>query len=328
MGTMSDNKVYLYESYGVHTDVLKEATLPIPEIGEGDVLIKVAASAINPVDFKIMEGYIKPWPQGFPIVPGWDVAGTIEKSNSTDFVEGDQVFAYTRPAFDMEESHPECTSEKIGTLDGTHASYVAVKAWKVAKKPNTASFAEAAAVPLAALTAYQALYDKGGLAEGKTVLILAASGGVGSYAVGLAKNAGARVIGTCSQRNFEYVKSLGADEVRDYNAEGYLDGIEPDIVFDCVGGKSATDALDKLKESGKIVSIVQFDIADLAAKANRSGEAFLVAPSGDTLRTIGQLIDYGKVKIPKITTMPFSDIQDAYAQIKSSRTVGKIVLLR
>merc|ERR1712000_157530 len=127
---------------------------------------------------------------------------------------------------------------------------------------GVASIEEAAAVPLAALTAYQALHDKAGISEGKTVLIVAASGGVGSYAVGLAKEAGATVIGTCSARNFDYVKSLGASDVRDYNEEDYLKGIEADIVFDCAGGKSTTDALAVLKPDGIIVSIVEFGIAD------------------------------------------------------------------
>jgi len=275
-----------------------------------------------------MEGYIKVWPQSFPIIPGWDVSGTIEKTNSPNFVIGDEVYAYTRPAFDMLDAHPECKSESIGLLDGTHTSFVAVKAWKVAKKPKTISVVDSAAVPLAALTAYQALHDKLAISEGKTIVIVAASGGVGSYAVGLAKVAGAKVIGTCSARNFEYVKSLGADEVRDYNVEGYLDGIEPDLVFDCAGGKSAMDALAALKDGGKITSIVEFGISDIAAKAGKTGEAFLVAPSGESLTVIGNLIDDGKVKVPKISTMPIDDIQEAFTQIKSSRTVGKIVLTR
>jgi len=275
-----------------------------------------------------MEGYIKVWPQSFPIIPGWDVSGTIEKTNSPNFVIGDEVYAYTRPAFDMLDAHPECKSESIGLLDGTHTSFVAVKAWKVAKKPKTISVVDSAAVPLAALTAYQALHDKLAISEGKTIVIVAASGGVGSYAVGLAKVAGAKVIGTCSARNFEYVKSLGADEVRDYNVEGYLDGIEPDLVFDCAGGKSAMDALAALKDGGKIASIVEFGISDIAAKAGKKGEALLVAPSGESLTAIGNLIDDGKVKVPKISTMPIDDIQEAFTQIKSSRTVGKIVLTR
>jgi len=325
---MRENQVQLYEQYGVYKDVLKPGVLPVPEIGEGDVLIKVVASAINPVDWKLMEGLLQFWPQEFPMVPGWDVAGIIEQSNSSDFTVGDEVYAYTRAAFDMLDAHPECKSEKIGKLDGTHSSYVAVKAWKVAKKPKTATFAEAAAVPLAALTAYQGLHDKGGISEGKTVLITAGSGGVGSYAIGFAKHAGARVITTCSARNFEYVKSLGADEVRDYNVEGYLKGIEADLVLDCAGGNTAEDALAAVKENGKMVSIVEFDIAERAKKVNRTAEAFLVAPAGDTLTTIAQLIDDKKVKIPNITTMPFNKIQDAFAQIKSHRTVGKIVLLR
>ena len=319
---------YTYEEYGDHNKVLKKTSIPIPEIGEGDVLIKVVASAINPVDYKIMEGYIKGWPQNFPIVPGWDVAGTVEKSNSPDFRVGDEVYAYTRPAFDMLEEHPDSKSESIGTLDGTFASYVAVKAWKVAKKPTSASLEESAAVPLAALTAYQALHDMAGISKGKTVVIVAASGGVGSYAVGFAKEAGANVIGTCSARNFDYVKSLGANDVRDYNVDGYLDGIEADIVFDCAGGKSARDALAVLKPGGKIVSIVEFEIGNLAKKVDCVGIAFLVKPGGDQLRTIGKLIDDGKITIPKINLLPFDKVYEGFDQIKGSRTVGKIVIQR
>lgn len=196
------------------------------------------------------------------------------------------------------------------------------------KKPKTANFNESSAIPLAALTAYQALHNKGNIQKDQTVLIIAASGGVGSYAVGFAKHVGAKVIGTCSAKNFDYVKNLGADEVRDYNNDDYLNGIEPDLIFDCAGGQSTLDALKVLKEDGKIVSIVTFDIADIAKKSNRNGEAFLVWPSGETLTTIAQLIDDNKVKIPKITALPFDKIQEAFAQIKSSRTVGKIVLTR
>jgi len=324
--TMQD--AYAYEEYGNHADVLKKVSIPIPTIGENEVLIKISASAINPVDFKIMEGYIRAWPQNFPIVPGWDVSGVIEQSNSSDFNIGDEVFAYTRPAWDLSDAHPECSSESIGTLDGTHSSYIALKSWKVAKKPSTLTLEEAAAIPLAALTAYQALHDKGNIKKDQTVLILAASGGVGSYAVGFAKAAGATVIGTCSARNFDYVKNLGADDVRDYNVDGYLDDIDADLVFDCAGGKSTLDGLARLKENGKIVSIVTFDIADVAKKQNRDGEAFLVNPSGDNLRTIGNLIDEGKVKFPQIKVLNFDEIQQAFSDIKSSRTVGKIVLKR
>ena len=199
-------------------------------------------------------------------------------------------------------------------------------AWKVARKPAALSFEQAASVPLAGLTAYHGLHDEGELKAGQTALVLAASGGGGSYAVGIAKAVGARVIGTCSGRNVDYVHSLGADEVRDYTKPDYLAGVEVDLVFDCVGGDNTAAGLAALKAGGTIMSIATFDVHEAAAKVGKTGKAFLVRPDGGQLAALGDLLQEGKVKVPRLNEFPFEKAQDAFAQQMSNRTVGKIVI--
>uniref|UniRef100_A0A7S1C622 Enoyl reductase (ER) domain-containing protein n=1 Tax=Bicosoecida sp. CB-2014 TaxID=1486930 RepID=A0A7S1C622_9STRA len=234
----------------------------------------------------------------------------------------------------MVEEHPEEADKKIDATTGGYAEYAVVSGWKVAKKPASLSFADAGGVPLAGLTAWQGLFDYGNAVAGQTVLVLAASGGVGGYAVQFAKAKGLTVIGTCSERNVDYVKSLGADRVVDYNVEGgvaaALEGTVIDLVYDAVGGDNTVQGIKALKKGGRIVSIANYGLGDLIAAepAEReiTGTGFLVRPSRAQLEEIAALFDAGAVKPLHATVLPLEKAAEAYATLLSGRARGKIVL--
>mmetsp|Transcript_21730 Transcript_21730/g.37058 ORF Transcript_21730/g.37058 Transcript_21730/m.37058 type:complete len:330 (-) Transcript_21730:28-1017(-) len=323
------SKTWQYEEYGDESK-LQEGKREKPKAGETHVVIKIIAAGVNPVDWKLREGYIKAWPQSFPIVPGWDAAGIVEEAPAgSAFKKGDKVYSYTRPAFDMKDEHPEAESEAIGLEDGTAQEYIAVTEWKVAAAPKSTTLEEAAGVPLAGLTAYQGLFEHGKLEKGQTVLLIGASGGVGSYAVGLAKEAGATVIGVCSTSNVDYVKKLGADEVIDYKKGDVLEQLKGktiDVAYDMVGGDSGQDAIKAVKDKGIVVSICNWSVKDEAEKEGKTGISFLVKPSGDQLRKLADLIDSKKIQLPKIETLPLADIAKAHKKSQEGRTTGKLVL--
>jgi NADPH:quinone reductase-like Zn-dependent oxidoreductase len=319
----------VYNKYG-DANVLQVQTIDKPKVADHEVLIKTAYAAVNPVDYKIRAGYIPDWPHEETVVPGWDVSGTVVTAPpDSGFQKGDSVFSYTRPAFDMADAHPTAAGEKIDVHTGTYAEYVSVPAWKVAKIPVSATLADAAGVPLAGLTAYQAIVDHLKATTGSRLLILGASGGVGGYAVGIAKSLGLTVVGTCSARNMDYVKSLGADEVIDYNSGGLTEQLKDapvDFIFDCVGGETVVEALGAIKKGGKVVSVADFGIGEKASAVGCTGNAFLVKPSAVQLTILAKLIDNGAVKLPKVTTFALADAAKAHEASETSRTVGKIVL--
>jgi len=273
-------------------------------------LIKVHAAGLNPVDWKVRAGYLKDlWPMTLPIIPGWDVSGTIVEvgAHCKRLNVGDDVYSYCRPAFDMDIEDGK--SEQLAD-NGSVAQFVAVKEWKVALKPASLSFDEAAGVPLAALTAWQGLFEHLGAVEGDRVLILNACGGVGSFAVQFAKARNITVIGTCSTKNVELVQSLGADVVIDYTegnvveqvrATGIIDG-----VYDCVGGVNTAHGIDALKDGGTIVSIGNHTVAADAAAQGKVGKGFLVRPSLEELNEISALCDSNNVKVAKVEALPLS----------------------
>jgi NADPH:quinone reductase-like Zn-dependent oxidoreductase len=270
------------------------------------------------------------WPHEETIIPGWDVSGTVVSAPlGSGFQEGESVFSYTRPAFDMPDAHPTAAGEKIDAHTGTYAEYVSVPVWKVAKIPKTATLDQAAAVPLAGLTAYQAIVDHLKASASQTLLILGASGGVGGFAVGIAKSLGLTVIGTCSSRNIDYVKNLGADQVLDYNAGGLTEQLKDaqvDLIFDCVGGETVVEALGAIKKGGRVVSVADFAIGEKTPAVGCTGSAFLVQPSATQLNILAKLIDDGAVKLPKVTSFALADAAKAHELSETSRTVGKIVL--
>lgn len=332
----STRAVY-YEDYGP-SDVIKVGEQPLKALGPNDVLIEVKASGVNPVDFKLRLGYIKAWPCEMPTVIGWDAAGVVKAvgSDTTRIKVDDEVYSYTRPAWDCKEDHPESAEEKINNQTGSTADYIVVPEWKVAKKPSSQTMAVAAGVPLAGLTAWQGLFDHGKLAAGQTVLILNASGGVGGFAVQFAKAKGATVVGTCSAGKAEYVTSLGADHVVDYNAEGGIAanvaklGLTIDVVYDAIGGDNTEQGVKALKDGGIIVTIANGGALGGLVEAEGRGQigaGFLVKPDAAQLAEIAELFDAGTVKAPAMTEMPFTDAAKAHDAVATGKTHGKVVLI-
>ncbi len=287
--------------------VLEVAEVPKPVPGPGQVLVKVGAAGVNPVDTYIRAG-------GFPALGeppftlGWDVAGTVEQDGE-GFSAGDEVYGLlTFP----------------GT-GGAYAEYVAVDASDLAPRPSYLTVEEAGAVPMVALTAWQALVGRGGLSAGQRVLIHAAAGGVGHVAVQIAKAQGAYVIGTASAAKHDFLRSLGADELIDYRHEDFT-SIEPvDVVFDLIGGDYAERSAKVLKPGGVLVSIIPgnpgFDV-DRAVDLGVRFELFLsVSASGADLAALPQL----RVQLDHI--VPLADAAKAHELVESKRTTGKVVLV-
>ncbi|MEP0871246.1 NADP-dependent oxidoreductase [Trichocoleus desertorum AS-A10] len=294
-------------------EVLAYEDVLVPAIAEDDVLIRVHAAAINPVDWKVREGYL----QGFidydlPLTLGWDVSGVVEAigKNVTTFKPGDEV--YSRP--DIKR-------------DGAYAEYIAVKASEVAFKPKTVDHIHAAAVPLAGITAWHCLFEAAGLTAGQRVLIHAAAGGVGSYAVQFARWKGAHVIGTASARNQDFLFQLGADEIIDYQTTQFEDVVEPvDVVFDTVGGEVQKRSWQVVKPGGILVSVVSPPSEEKAAAHQCRSAYVFIQPRADWLSEIAQLMDAGQVKPIVETVLPLSQAVEAHKLSQSGHTRGKIVL--
>lgn len=312
-------KAMVIESFG-GAEKLHLDDCPMPKPADNEVLIEVCYAAVNPVDWKIREGLLKGLIQHeFPIILGWDAAGIVVSTgkNVTRFKPGDEVFAYCR---------------KPIVKWGTYAEYVSFNAANVALKPNNISFAQAAAIPLAGLTAWQALFDFAKLKAGETILIHAGAGGVGSLAIEFARQAGAKVYTTASQENHGYVKKLGAHVPIDYRIDNFVTkvrSLEPqgiDVVLDCVGKQTLIDSFQVLKPNGRIVSIVEQVDPALLKKYRVQGGFVFVEPNGAQLAEISNLISQGKVVAPNIEEMPIAAAASAQEKIRQGHTRGKIVL--
>lgn len=309
-----ETRAIVIEEYG-HADQLKESKVTLPELGEHQVLVKVKATSVNPIDWKLREGYLAqmmPW--DFPIILGWDVAGEIVEVGSavSDWQVGQAVFA-----------RPETTRF------GTYADYAIVDDHLLAHKPESISFEELAAVPLAGLTAYQALFTHGKLKAGERVLIHAGAGGVGIYAIQLAKNAGATVITTASQKNHALLKELGADQVIDYHTTDFSEVLEDvDLVFDTMGGDVQRDSFKVLNENGRLISIVSQPDDELA-KNVAVAESIWLQPDGKQLQAIADLMADGKVKSVIGHTYPLTaeGVKEAHELSETHHAKGKIVLV-
>lgn len=312
-------KAIILEEFG-GPDQLKLSNIPIPDPKPDEVQIKIAYTAVNPVDWKIRMGLLqKRMPHEFPIIPGWDASGTISAigSNIKAFKIGDEVFAY-------------CRKSKIQW--GTYAEYICVPADFVAFKPKNITLAQAAAIPLAGLTAWQAIFDIGELKKSQTILIHAGAGGVGSLAIQLAKNAGATIITTATESKHEYVKSLGASVVIDYQKENFVTKIKElnpagiDIVFDTIGGQTQKDSYAVLKSGGHLVSIIEPPDQQLAQQARVKANYLFVSPNGRELQQIADLISTKKVIPPQIEEMPLEKAAEAQEKNREGHVQGKIVL--
>jgi NADPH:quinone reductase-like Zn-dependent oxidoreductase len=302
------------------SEKLKRMDLPEPKAGPGEVLVRVLAAGINPVDWKIREGWLKEHlPHAFPLVPGWDVAGTVEEigEGMSRFRKGERVFAYAR---------------KPVVQWGTYAELVAVPETSVARMPSRLLFEEAAAIPLAALTAYQSLFGTPAIGPGAVVLIHGGGGGVGHFAVQLARNAGARVLATSGTAGQEFVLGLGAQHVIDYTHEDWSDAVDRlspdgvDFVYDTVGGETQRLSFDVLKPGGRLVSIVTPPDPALAQKRGVKADYVFVEPSASQLSTLGEMCDAGKLKPSVERIFPLADAAEAHELSQAGHVHGKLVL--
>lgn len=298
-----------HEAGGPDKLVLEDAPIPAP--GDDEMLVRVHAAAVNPVDAKIRAR--GPSSGGrFPSIPGYDVSGVVEAAGKavTKFKVGDEVFAY----LSLQRA-------------GGYAEYAIVKESEAAKKPAKLTHTEAAAVPLAALTAWQALVDTAKLDKGQSVLIHGGSGGVGSFAVQIAHARGAKVYATASDKNLAFLKELGADVAIDYKATKFEDvAKDVDVVFDTVGGDTQARSFGVLKKGGIIVSIVGMPDKQKADGAGVRAAGILVKPSATQLEEIAALIDQGKIKPEVSLLLPLAEARKAQEQIATGHTRGKIVL--
>lgn len=306
-------KAILLQAYGGPDNLVPAETLR-PEIAEDELLVRVHAAGINPVDWKIRQGYRREFLAiGPPFVPGYDLSGVVEATGTgvKDFAAGDAVYAMLHLA-----------------RPGAYAEYAAVKANEAAAKPASLDHARAAAVPLAALTAWQGLFDIAGLQVGQKVLIHAAAGGVGHFAVQFARWAGAHVIGTASAVNQEFLLQLGAHQGIDYTAQRFEEAVaEVDVVFDLLSGETRQRSWQVLKKYGILVSTLPpVPAEEVLGKYQVRGTTMLVRPDGRQLGEIAQLIEEGKVR-PEVTTYPWSEVRRAHRLSETGHTRGKLVLM-
>jgi len=308
---METMKAVRIHSYG-GPEVLQLEEAPRPKPGKGEVLIRVYASGVNPVDWKVREGYLKNATHPLPTIPGWDVSGVVEEVGHSvaKFKNGDAVF--TRPDI---------------SRDGSYAEFIVVKESEVAHKPKSLDHVHAAAVPLAALTAWQALFDSAGLKRGQTVLIHAAAGGVGSFAVQLAKWKGAHVIGTASGRNQHFLWELGVDKAINYETTKFEECAgKVDVVFDTLGGEIQKRSWSVLRKGGILVSIVSPPSEEEAAAHGVRTKFVFVEPDASELDTIAALVDSGKLKVHVEKVLPLEEARQAQELSESGHGRGKIVL--
>jgi NADPH:quinone reductase-like Zn-dependent oxidoreductase len=304
-------KVIQIEQFG-GPEVLREQSVQIPVPGDGEILVKVDAAGVNPVDYKIRAGKYPAVKQDkLPYVLGRDVAGTVIRcgAHHDGFSEGDTIIAM--PGIDR----------------GGYAEYVLVKTSEAALKPGSLDFIAAGAVPLAALTAWQGLFKHGQLRAGQRVLIQGGAGGVGHFAIQFAKAKGAYVITTASGPHLEFVRSLGADEVIDYKKERFEDKAgQVDLVYDLIGGETQERSWAVLRPGGRLVSTLTEPSKQKAAERRAQGMRYTVEESGADLAEIAQLIDDGRVKVSVTRTFPLAQAASAQQFLEREHPAGKVVL--
>jgi NADPH:quinone reductase-like Zn-dependent oxidoreductase len=294
-------------------EVLKVEETPVPQPKDNEILIKSFAAGVNSFDGTLLTGkYAKAFGTQLPWIPGYDVAGTVEKvgANVKKFKAGDPVYAFI--------SIPN---------GGGYAEYALAKENQAALKPETLSFVEAAGVPSVALTAWQSLVDKANVQPGQSVLIEGASGGVGIFAIPIAKVRGAKVLATASTANQDFLKQLGADVAIDYKTQKFEDiAKDVDVVVDAVGGETLKRSYPIVKTGGILVSLVgRVDQAELDKYGIR-GMSLEAQYNGDQLAEIGKLIDAKKIKVIVSETFPLADAAKALAKADTGHARSKIVL--
>ena len=308
-----------YAAYG-GSDRLRVSEAPEPEAGNGEVLVEIEYAAVNPLDWKLREGMMDGvMPVEFPVIPGCDGAGRVSAVGGgvEAFAPGDRVFFYTRG--DVIHS-------------GTYAERIAVPAAVLARVPDGLDLASAAAVPVSALTAWQALHDVAALAAGETLLVTAGAGGVGSLAIQLGKHAGATVIATASAANHPYLRDLGADHVIDYHAgpvDAAVRAIVPggcEVVLDCAGGEAYAEGVRCLAPGGRMATIVAPPDLEDARRGGYSAAFVRSTPNGEQLATIAGLLASGQLRPPQLDVRSVRDAATAQDESQAGHTRGKLVL--
>lgn len=322
--------------YGVHQK-LTIGDRPNPSLGNNDVIVEIHAASINPIDFKIRDGKLRFLRKySFPLILGHDLSGVVTQvaNNVSRFKVGDRV--YSRPR-----------NGRIGTL----AEYIAIDQSDVALMPPNLTFEEAASIPLVGLTSWQALVNNAKIKTGDRVFIQAGAGGIGSFAIQLAKSFGAQVFTTASKQNEPFVRSLGADEVIDYRSQDFASILhDMDIVYDTIGGETLYRSFPIVKPGGYIISIsgdpdgnlahemnlgmfktavltfVGRKAKGLARKHNINYRFLFMKPSGEELEEIGKLLSAGTIKANVGRVYDFKDVQEAIEYSESGRAKGKIVI--
>lgn len=312
-------KAILLRNFG-SVEQLELTQLPKPEIQENEVLVKVNAISINPVDAKTragkgMAGRLR---DKLPIVLGWDISGVVQEvgSSVTDYNVGDEVFGMLN----------------FPGLGGAYAEYVAAPADQLALKPKSVSHEEAAATTLAALTAYSALIHHAKIQPGQKVLIHAAAGGVGHFAVQIAKHLGAHVIGTSSAENKDFVLSLGADEHIDYKAVRFEDAVkDADLVLDAVGSDdNILRSITVTKKGGTVISIpsgMKDELGEAAKAQGVNAYFFLVQSNGEDMKHLAAWLEQGVIKPHVSKTYALEEMAEAHLQQESGKTRGKLIIL-
>jgi alcohol dehydrogenase len=329
-------RAFVVDRYGSN-DTVRAAEMPVPALGDDDVLVQVNAAGVNPVDIKTRDGKMKvALPYRTPFILGNEVAGVVTQVGGRvrRFKLGDEVYA-------------RLPKDRIGAF----AEYVAIRENAVAHKPNTLSMEEAASIPLVGLTSWQALVERAKVTKGQKTLIHAGSGGVGTFAIQLAKHLGATVATTASAANFDLVRGLGADVVVDYRNEDFETIVrEYDVAFDTMGGKTLEKSIRVLRPGGTLIEIagppdpafaeeigaspvvalairlLSHRVRSRARRARVRYSFLFMRPSGEQLREIGSLIDSGIIRPVVDRVFPFELTKDALAYVESGRAKGKVVV--
>src|SRR6267142_2386028 len=283
-------------------EVLQYEDAPRPKPQAGEVLVRVKAAGVNPIDWKVREGHMKDfWPHKFPLIPGWDLSGVVEEvgpgpAAAGRFKIGDEVYSIPDP-----------------TRNGAYADYIVVRESELALKPNSLHHIRAAAVPLAALTAWQSLFETAQLQPGQRVLIHAGSGGVGHFAVQLAKWKDAYVFATASTENKDLLRELGVDEPIDYTQQRFEDiARKIDIVLDTLGDETQERSWSVLKKGGVLVSLVQPPSEEKAKELGVQAAIIGAQPNGAQLAEIAKIIDSGKLAPVIDRILPLSEVLRAH----------------
>ncbi|HEX5771853.1 MAG TPA: NADP-dependent oxidoreductase [Nocardioidaceae bacterium] len=301
----------VYDEYG-DADVMTVREHDDPPVGPDTILVRAKATSVNPVDWKIRRGYLQgAYPHHLPIIPGWDVAGVVEAVGPaviTGLEVGDEVWGYVR---------------RDDVQWGTASELVPAPERTVSRKPASLSFEEAAAVPLAGLTAYQALTEALSVEEGERVLVHAAAGGVGQFAVQIALARGCEVVGTASPDNHDFLRELGVTEVVDYHQGPVSEQLSTPVeaVLDLVGGDALADAPNQVKHPTRIASII-----DAQTVHELGGTYVFVRPERAHLDVLADLADAGKLRVDLAEVLPLEQIAEAHQRSEAGHTRGKIAV--